>query len=144
MQFLSALLSSMPGAAAQGLIWGVMAIGVYITYRILDIADLTVEGTITFGAAIAATMIYNGMSLTQLPVAGGETDVVGVANVNIDTVLPSKARMANLIRNVSARDGGRGVAFSRAKPHHQRLESRDHRGRSAGKERRAHHGEYRA
>ena len=51
-------------------------------------------------------VIYNGMSLTQLPVAGGETDVVGVANVNVDTVLPSKARMANLIRNVSARDGG--------------------------------------
>lgn len=51
-------------------------------------------------------VIYNGMSLTQLPVAGGETNVVGVANVNVDTVLPSKARMANLIRNVSARDGG--------------------------------------
>ena len=89
-------------------------------------------------------VIYNGMSLTQLPVAGGETDVVGVANVNVDTVLPSKARMANLIRNVSARDGGRCVAFSRAKPHHQRSEPRHHRGRSAGKERRAHHGEYRA
>lgn len=49
-------------AAALGLIWGIMTLGQYITYRILDIADLTVEGTITFGAAIAATMIYNGMS----------------------------------------------------------------------------------
>ena len=38
--------SSLPGAIAQGLIWGIMAIGVYITYRILDIADLTVDGSI--------------------------------------------------------------------------------------------------
>ena len=46
MQFLSALLNSMPGAVAQGLIWGVMAIGVYITYKILDVADLTVDGSL--------------------------------------------------------------------------------------------------
>ena len=49
-------------AIALGLIWGIMTLGQYITYRILDIADLTVEGTLTFGAAIAATMIYNGMN----------------------------------------------------------------------------------
>ena len=46
MNFLSALLNSLPGAAAQGLIWGLMAIGVYITFRILDVADLTVDGSI--------------------------------------------------------------------------------------------------
>ena len=40
-----ALISALPGAAAQGLIWGIMAIGVYITFRTLDIADLTVDGT---------------------------------------------------------------------------------------------------
>ena len=51
-------------------------------------------------------VIYNGMSLEQIPVAGGNNDVVGVANVDIDTVLPSAAKMANLIRNVSVRDGG--------------------------------------
>ena len=38
------LLSSLPGAVAQGLIWGIMAVGVYITYKLLDIADLTVDG----------------------------------------------------------------------------------------------------
>ena len=47
MNFLSALLNSLPGAAAQGLIWGLMAIGVYITFRILDVADLTVDGAMT-------------------------------------------------------------------------------------------------
>ncbi len=46
MEFLTALLKSMPGAVGQGLIWGIMAIGVYITYRILDIADLTVDGSL--------------------------------------------------------------------------------------------------
>ena len=45
------LLAAMPGAIAQGLIWGVMAIGVYITYKVLDIADLTVDGSICTGAA---------------------------------------------------------------------------------------------
>lgn len=44
MQILT-LITALPGAVAQGLIWGIMAIGVYITFRILDIADLTVDGT---------------------------------------------------------------------------------------------------
>ena len=43
MDFLLSFLNSMPGAVGQGLAWGVMAIGVYITYRILDVADLTVD-----------------------------------------------------------------------------------------------------
>mgnify|MGYP000161148408 CR=1 FL=1 len=43
------LLNALPGALAQGLIWGVMAIGVYITYKVLDIADLTVDGSIFAG-----------------------------------------------------------------------------------------------
>ena len=46
------LLSSLPGAVAQGLIWGIMAVGVYITYKLLDIADLTVDGSICTGAAV--------------------------------------------------------------------------------------------
>ena len=40
------LVNALPGAVAQGLIWAIMAIGVYITYRVLDIADLTVDGTL--------------------------------------------------------------------------------------------------
>ena len=45
------LVSSLPGGVAQGLIWGIMAIGVYLTYKILDIADLTVDGTMCTGGA---------------------------------------------------------------------------------------------
>ena len=54
------LLSALPGAVAQGLIWGIMAIGVYITYKILDIADLTVDGSICTGAAVCAMLMING------------------------------------------------------------------------------------
>jgi hypothetical protein len=46
------LLNALPGALVQGLIWGVMAIGVYITYKVLDIADLTVDGSLCTGAAV--------------------------------------------------------------------------------------------
>ena len=47
------LLNQLPGAVAQGLIWGIMAIGVYITFRILDIADLTVDGSFATGGAVS-------------------------------------------------------------------------------------------
>ncbi len=50
------------GAIALGLLWGIMTLGVHLTYRILDVADLTVEGTITTGGAIAAIMITSGIN----------------------------------------------------------------------------------
>lgn len=59
MQYLSAL----PGAVAQGLIWGIMAIGVYLTYKILDFADLTVDGSICTGAAVCAMLMVNGQNV---------------------------------------------------------------------------------
>ncbi len=60
MALLTSLLNSMPGAAAQGLAWGVMAIGVYITYKILDMADLTVDGSLGTGAAVCVLLTING------------------------------------------------------------------------------------
>ena len=56
-------LGSMPGAVAQGFIWGIMAIGVYITFRILDIADLTVDGTVCTGAAVCAVLVTSGVNV---------------------------------------------------------------------------------
>ena len=56
------LLNQLPGAVAQGLIWGIMAIGVYITFRILDIADLTVDGSFATGGAAAAVLITGGVN----------------------------------------------------------------------------------
>ena len=60
---LSSLANSLPGAAAQGLIGGIMAIGVYITYRIMDIADLTVDGTLCTGGAICIMWMLSGHSV---------------------------------------------------------------------------------
>ena len=54
------LLNALPGAVAQGLIWGIMAIGLYITYKILDFADLSVDGSITTGACVCAVLLNNG------------------------------------------------------------------------------------
>lgn len=56
------LLRAMPGACAQGLIWGIMALGVYITFRILDFADLTVDGSLATGGAVAVMLIRAGVS----------------------------------------------------------------------------------
>lgn len=58
-----ALFNALPGACAQGLIWGIMAIGVYITYKILDVADLTVDGTMCTGGAVCVMMMLNGYSI---------------------------------------------------------------------------------
>ncbi len=58
-----ALFNSMPGAVAQGLIWSIMAIGVYITYKVLDIADLTVDGSICTGGSVCLIMITNGYDI---------------------------------------------------------------------------------
>ena len=56
------LISALPGAAAQGLIWGIMAIGVYITFKLLDLADLTVDGTMCTGGAVCIMLMLNGWS----------------------------------------------------------------------------------
>ena len=53
----------MPGAIAQGLIWGIMAIGVYITYKVLDLADLTVDGTMATGGAVCVMLMLNGTNV---------------------------------------------------------------------------------
>ena len=59
MDFINAL----PGAVSQGLIWGIMAIGVYITYKILDVADLTVDGSFCTGAAVFVMLFTNGSNM---------------------------------------------------------------------------------
>ena len=60
MNFLNALLNAAPGAVTQGMLWGIMAIGVYLTYRILDVADLTVDGSFATGGAVCVVLIRSG------------------------------------------------------------------------------------
>ena len=62
MNFLIPLSNALPGAVAQGIVWGIMAIGVYITYRILDVADLTVDGSLATGGAVCVMLIRAGFN----------------------------------------------------------------------------------
>ena len=62
MNFFASLLNSLPGAAAQGLIWGLMAIGVYLTFRVLEVSDLTVDGSIALGGAVCVMLIRGGLN----------------------------------------------------------------------------------
>ena len=75
-----AFLYALPGAVAEGLIWGLMAIGVYISYKILDIADLTVDGSICTGACVCAVLLGLGVpawiSVLAAIIAGALTGVV--------------------------------------------------------------------
>lgn len=59
----SSFLAALPGTVLQGVIWGVMAIGVYITYRVLDVADLTVDGTLSTGGAVLVMCTIGGMNI---------------------------------------------------------------------------------
>jgi putative ABC transport system permease protein len=63
MEIFGQLFNALPGSVSQGLIWGIMAIGVYLTYRILDVADLTVDGSFATGGAVAVVLILNGYNL---------------------------------------------------------------------------------
>ena len=56
------ILLAIQGAVSQGVLWGIMALGVYITFRLLDIADLTVDGSFATGGAVCAVAITNGVS----------------------------------------------------------------------------------
>ena len=63
MEMLLDWVGTLPGAVSQGFVWGIMAIGLYITYKVLDVADLTVDGSITTGAAVCTVMITNGANV---------------------------------------------------------------------------------
>ena len=54
------LAKNLPGGVSQGLIWGLMALGLYVTFRLLDIADLTVDGSFTTGGAVTVVLILAG------------------------------------------------------------------------------------
>ncbi|MBR1763032.1 MAG: ABC transporter permease [Eubacterium sp.] len=60
---MSSLIMSMPGAVAYGIIWGIMAIGVFITFRVLDVADLTVDGSMATGGIVLAVLVKNNVNI---------------------------------------------------------------------------------
>ena len=82
------LFRAMPGSIAQGMIWGVMALGVYITFRLLDFADLTVDGSIATGAAVSVMLIRAGVSpIATLPIAFLAGALAGMVTGLLNTAL---------------------------------------------------------
>ena len=101
MQILS-LITALPGAAAQGLIWGIMAIGVYITFRILDIADLTVDGTLCTGGAVCIMMMLSGHNVwVSMLVATGAGLLAGLATGIFHTFMGIPAILAGILTQLS-------------------------------------------
>ena len=101
MQILT-LITALPGAVAQGLIWGIMAIGVYITFRILDIADLTVDGTMCTGGAVCIMMMLSGhnvwISMLAATLAGM---LAGLATGIFHTFMGIPAILAGILTQLS-------------------------------------------
>ena len=101
MQIMS-LFTALPGAAAQGLIWGIMAIGVYITYRILDIADLTVDGTLCTGGAVCIMMMLSGHNVwISMLAATGAGLLAGFATGIFHTFMGIPAILAGILTQLS-------------------------------------------
>lgn len=96
------LINALPGAAAQGLIWGIMAIGVYLTYRILDVADLTVDGTMCTGGAVCIMLMLSGCNVwVALLAATGAGMLAGLVTGIFHTFMGIPAILAGILTQLS-------------------------------------------
>ena len=96
------LFRAMPGSIAQGMIWGVMALGVDITFRLLDFADLTVDGSIATGAAVSVMLIRAGVSpIATLPIAFLAGALAGMVTGLLNTALGIPGILASILTQIS-------------------------------------------
>ncbi len=96
------LFRAMPGALAQGLIWGIMALGVYITYRLLDFADLTVDGSLATGGAVAVMLIRAGVNpVLALVAAFAAGMLAGLVTGMLHTALGIPGILASILTQIS-------------------------------------------
>lgn len=96
------LLNMMPTAIAQGLIWGIMAIGVFLTYKVLDIADLTVDGSMCTGAAVTVVMFMKGYNAWVATIAGIIAGVIaGLVTGILHVVMGIPAILAGILSQIA-------------------------------------------
>lgn len=96
------LVNALPGAVAQGLIWAIMAIGVYITYRVLDFADLTVDGTLCTGGAVCIMCMLNGCNVWVAIVAATCAGLLaGLVTGIFHTFMGIQAILAGILTQLS-------------------------------------------
>ena len=99
---IATLFNAMPGALAQGLIWAIMAIGVYLTFRILDVADLTVDGTLGLGGAVCIMCMTSGMNVwLSLLLAFGAGLLAGLVTGLFHTFMGIPAILAGILTQLS-------------------------------------------
>ena len=123
MEIIMNWLGTIPGAVAQGLAWGLMAIGVYITFKILDVADLTVDGSICTGMAVCAVLITNGVNVWfAILCAMAAGMLAGLVTGLLHTLLGIPAILAGILTqlmlwsvNLLIMGGKANVALSRFK-----------------------------
>ena len=96
------LLKNMPGGISQGLIWGIMALGIYITFRLLDVADLTVDGSFTTGGAVTVMLILAGWpAWAALIIAVLAGMIAGLVTGLLHTKLGIPAILAGILTQLS-------------------------------------------
>ena len=97
-----ALLRACPGGIAQGLIWGIMALGVYITFRLLDFADLSVDGSFATGGAVCIMLIMNGWNPELVLVVSFAAGVIaGIVTGFLNTSLGIPPILAGILTQIS-------------------------------------------
>lgn len=98
----AALLRACPGGIAQGLIWGIMALGVYLTFRMLGVADLTVDGSLATGGAVCIMLVLNGYNPEVALIASFAVGLVaGLVTGLLHTVLGIPAILAGILTQIS-------------------------------------------
>ena len=100
---MSGLLVSLQGAVAQGVLWGIMVLGVYITFRLMNIADMTVDGSFALGACVCAVLVVNkGVNpVLALLVAAAAGVVAGAVTGILHTVFEIPAILAGILTQIS-------------------------------------------
>lgn len=102
MDLLTSIINSLPGAVAQGLIWGIMAIGLYITYKILNVSDLTVDGSLCTGGAVCVVMLTSGHSMAESLIVSVIAGMIcGLATGIFHTVMGIPAILAGILTQLA-------------------------------------------
>lgn len=102
MEIFALLIKAMAGPVAQGLIWGIMAVGVYITYKVLDFADLTVDGTMCTGGAVFIMMMMNGYGMVlSLIGATGAGMLAGLVTGVLHTLMGIPAILSGILTQLA-------------------------------------------
>ncbi len=96
------LLRNMPSGIAQGIIWGIMALGVYITFKVLSVSDLTVEGSFATGGAVAVMLIINGKpAWLAVLAAAGAGILCGLVTGLLHTLLGIPAILSGILTQLA-------------------------------------------